>query len=496
MDDGTLVATDSPMLSAPNRLETSLLPHGSGRVVCVDLDGTLIAADLLWESFVELLKQRPFQALILLLGALRGRARFKRRVARLVPIDPSALPYREDLLDELRELHRRGAWLVLATSSDESYARAVGAHLEIFTDVVASDGRVNLSGRSKAAALVDRYGENGFDYIGNDWADMPVWRAASKATAVAASPRLGRFVTTHRVIDRMHSTAPGTLRSTVQAMRPYQWVKNALVFVPAIGAHEFSRLDPWLFSALAFLVFSLSASAVYVLNDIADIRTDRLHPRKRSRPFAAGHLSVPFGLAAATALLAAAFSVCVAALSWQVALVVVTYLVATTSYSLVLKRTPVVDVFTLTGLYVLRIVGGGIATGIPLSSWLLAFALFLFLSLAFVKRYAELITTNGWIAGRGYGPDDAMWMHAIGTSAGYMAVLVLALYINAPEIAVLYTRPRILWFMCPLFLFWLTRLWFRAGRRVVHDDPVMEALRDPATYVIGGAALVIVLAAV
>ena len=282
----------------------------------------------------------------------------------------------------------------------------------------------------------------------------------------------------------------------IRVMRPHQWAKNVLVFVPLIAAHQFWRVDLWIASALTFLAFGLCASAIYILNDIVDIEADRVHPRKRTRPFAAGELSIPTGFALASVLTVASFAVALVGVSWRLAAALVVYLVVTSAYSLRLKREPVVDVFTLAGLYVLRIVSGGIATQTPLTSWLLAFALFLFLSLAFVKRYTELVAVNGRMAGRGYGPDDMLWMHAVGTCVGYMAVLVLALYVNAPDVAVLYSRPQVLWFLCPLALFWLTRLWFRAGRKVLRDDPVLEALKDSVSYVVVAAAAIVMMAAI
>jgi len=286
------------------------------------------------------------------------------------------------------------------------------------------------------------------------------------------------------------------LAPLLRALRPHQWAKNVLVFVPLIAAHQFLRPDLWVVSLLTFIAFSLSASGVYVLNDISDIEADRAHPRKRTRPFAAGELTAPEGFAAAAVLFAASFSLAVIGVSWRLACVVLVYGLVTTAYSLLLKREPVLDVFVLAGLYVLRIIAGGIATETPLSSWLLAFALFFFLSLAFVKRYVELVAVKARMPGRGYGPDDALWMHAIGTSSGYMAVLVLALYMNAPEVAVLYHRPQVLWLLCPVLLFWLTRLWFRAGRAIIHDDPVIEALKDPASYLLVGVASAVMLAAI
>ena len=282
----------------------------------------------------------------------------------------------------------------------------------------------------------------------------------------------------------------------IRAMRPHQWVKNVLVFVPLIAAHQFWRADLWAVAAVTFLAFGLCASAIYIINDILDIEADRAHPRKRTRPFAAGELRITTGFALAVVLAVSSFAVALAGVSWRLATALLVYLAVTSAYSLRLKREPVVDVFTLAGLYVLRIVAGGIATQTPLTSWLLAFALFLFLSLAFVKRYVELVAVNGRLAGRGYGPDDRLWMHAVGTCVGYMAVLVLALYVNAADVARLYSRPQVLWLVCPLLLFWLTRLWFRAGRQVLHDDPVLEAVKDPASYVLAATAAIVMLVAI
>lgn len=280
------------------------------------------------------------------------------------------------------------------------------------------------------------------------------------------------------------------------ALRPHQWAKNTLVFLPIAAAHKLARPETLWACTLAFAAFCLCASAAYVLNDLSDVDRDRRHPRKRSRPIASGRLSASTSVLTAVLLLTASFLVALAGVSWQLAAVLGVYLGATTAYTLWLKRIPVTDVFTLTAFYILRIVAGAVATNTPLSSWFLAFALFLFLSLAFVKRYVELLAVHGPLLARDYGPEDASWMHAIGTSAGYMAVVVLALYVTAPEVTALYARPETLWLLCPLLLFWLTRLWFRAGRRLIHDDPVVEVLRDPVGYVILALAAAIVVAAV
>ena len=284
---------------------------------------------------------------------------------------------------------------------------------------------------------------------------------------------------------------PQTLTAVIRALRPYQWVKNLLVVVPTIAAHRLSEPSLSAVNLLAFFCFCLAASGVYLANDVFDVEADRLHPRKRLRPIASGELSIPAATVLSLVCMAAASLLAWTTVSREFAGMVLLYMAAAGAYSTRLKREPVVDVFLLAALYVVRVMAGGIATDIPISSWLLAFAMFLFLSLAFVKRYTELFLIKGSLAGRGYVPGDDRWLPAIGISSGYMAVLVLALYVNSTEVARLYSRPVNLWWLCPLLLFWVTRLWFRASREIAHDDPVIEALRDPVTYVLGVVSAVI-----
>jgi len=284
--------------------------------------------------------------------------------------------------------------------------------------------------------------------------------------------------------------------AVMRALRPYQWVKNLLLVVPTIAAHRMSEpalLGP---NLLAFGCFCLAASGVYLANDVFDVEADRLHPRKRLRPVASGELTISTAKVLSIACIVAAIVLAWTAVSRDFASMVLLYVAAAGAYSTRLKREPVVDVFLLAGLYVVRVIAGGVATDIPISSWLLAFAMFLFLSLAFVKRYTELFLIKGPLVGRGYVASDDRWLPAIGISSGYMAVLVLALYINAPEVARLYSKPATLWCLCPLLLFWVTRLWFRASRAIAHDDPVIEALRDPMTYALGVVSSVILYAAI
>ena len=367
--------------------------------VCVDLDGTLVAADLMWESWLLLLKRAPLTALMAPLWLVRGRAYFKRQIATHAMPDPGTLPYREEVLAFLRSSGSQGRNLVLATAADEIHARAVATHLGIFSDVLASDGHQNLSGRFKASRLTERFGASHFDYLGNDWVDVPSWRAAGRAIVVAAPARLLRHLTSRIHVESVLVRPPARVWPVIRALRPHQWIKNLLVFVPLIAAHQGLDLHALVMAFLTLVAFCLCASGIYVANDLLDIDADRQHPRKRHRPFAAGELSIPTGSAMSVVLVASSFLVASLGVSWQVALALLVYVAATTAYSLRFKREPVADVFVLAGLYVLRILAGSLATSIPLSTWLLAFAMFFFLSLAFVKRYTEVSLERGCGAG-------------------------------------------------------------------------------------------------
>jgi len=457
-------------------------------IICVDLDGTLSLGDTLIEAILMLAKQSPLSLLLLPFWLLRGKAHFKAMIARHAAFDASALAYRAPLLDWLKLEHERGSHLVLATGANERVARQVAAHLGIFDEVMTSDESVNLTGKAKAAALKARFGS--FTYIGNDSVDLPVWREASSAMLAADEPaqekRLAALVAFAEVF-RGEGRTSSMLRVWLRALRVHQWSKNVLMFVPLVLAHqtlEGGKLGDLL---LGFLAFSLCASSVYILNDLLDLGSDRQHPRKRTRPFASGRLPLWQGLAAFPALLLVSFALALYA-GPAFAAVLGVYYVTTLAYSLVLKRHALVDVFTLASLYTLRIIAGAVVAQVVLSPWLLGFSIFLFLSLGVVKRVAELGVAQARrisiLHGRGYGTDDLAIMQILGVAAGYASVVVLALYINAPEAHQLYPRAELLWLMAPLMLYWISHMWLVTHRGEMHDDPIVFAVKDRASQVI------------
>lgn len=466
--------------------------------LCVDLDGTLIRTDLLVESWFALLKHRLSMALLAPYWALWGKAHLKARIAEQVDIDVRHLPYHRPFLEYLVDQHRRGRRLVLVTAACEKYARAVAAHLSIFAEVIATDGDVNMSGNQKRNVLIDKFGLKGFDYAGNGWSDVKVFPAAQHAVLVNPVPGVERATRKVSALDRIFRSEEKALFQYLRALRPHQWLKNGLVFVPLLASHQMNDLALFGYAVIAFIAFSLCASSVYLLNDLLDLPADRAHPRKRNRPFASGTASVKVGAVLALLLLFAA-AIMALLLPPIFLLVLGIYYVLTLGYSLWLKGKLLVDVLLLATLYTLRILAGAAACVIVPSFWLLAFSMFLFLSLAMVKRYAELVdikkTDKSTITGRGYEVADMAILPSMGAAAGYCSVLVLALYINSPDVIENYTYPQALWMLCPIVLYWISRMWQRAGRGEMNDDPVVFAIKDRISRWVGVSAAVVVAAA-
>jgi 4-hydroxybenzoate polyprenyltransferase/phosphoserine phosphatase len=465
--------------------------------IVVDLDGTLVTVDLLHETFLRATTARPWVLLRAAFWLRSGKAAFKKGLADLVEIDPATLPYSEKLVEWLREQKKSGREIWLVTGSDMRLARAIADHLGLFDEVIASDGAVNLTGARKAAVLAERLADRGFVYAGNSMVDVAVWSKAKAAVVVNASRRV-RAAAAKATAVETEFPARSTLKAWARAIRPHQWAKNLLLFVPLVTAHQFFNLPLLLTVGLMFVAFCLCASSVYLLNDLLDLDSDRRHPTKKSRPFAAGDLSLPSGAFAAAALLVAAFAVAAWLGPWAVGGLGGYYLF-TVAYSWWLKRIVLVDVIALAWLYTVRVIAGGLVASIPISHWLLGFAWFVFLSLAFTKRYTELhrATERGVekAHGRGYLTADLPIIGMCGIAAGFAAVLVLSLYLNSDAVRKLYPCPPLLWAWVPLLLYWLCRIWVIANRGNLHDDPVVFAARDRVTYAIAALVMAALLAA-
>jgi len=449
--------------------------------LCVDCDGTLIRTDLLHESVLLLLGTAPWRLLWLPFWLMRGKAYLKERLAEAVRFDWSTMPLRDEVVAKIRDARASGRRIVMATASHKLLADELAAHCGLFDEVLATENGVNLSGSRKADRLIARFGSRGFDYVGNEHRDLPIWAAARKALVVTSSPTLERAARSVTEVEQVIPEKRGGLAAYLRALRLHQWLKNLLVFVPLVAAHQLTSAQGLLQALLAFASFGLVASSVYVLNDLCDLTSDRRHIRKRMRPFASGSIPVSHGVCLVPALLLAG-GVVALWLPPTFQAVLGGYFLATLAYSLLLKRKVIVDVLMLAGLYTLRVIAGGAATGIVPSFWLLAFSMFIFLSLAMVKRYSELLVTlqqhQQKAAGRGYSVQDLPVLMSIGSGSGLLAVLVFALYINNPASEIHYDQPLWLWLVPPILLYWVSRLWMKTHRGEIDDDPVVFTLKD------------------
>lgn len=470
-------------------------------ILVVDLDGTLIRSDMLFESFWSAVSANwriPFSSLVAL---TRGRAELKQHLRAASRVDPATLPYDADVIAYVKAHKAQGGRCALVTASDQAFADQIAAHLDLFDEVHGSDGTTNLKGRAKAEFLTTRFGAQAFAYMGDSAADLHVWKEARRIITVNAAQSVRRAAEAlGRPVEHL-ATAGSRVLPYIKALRPHQWLKNILVFLPMMVAHKLT-LEMFFLSLAAFVAFSLVASSAYILNDLLDLNADREHPRKRLRPFAAGTASMAYGslLAPGLALLGALVAGVFGGMGCLLA--VVAYYILTMAYSLSFKRQAVVDICVLAGLYTMRIIVGGLATGIPLSVWLLAFSIFFFFSLAAVKRQAELVDMverkTLRAKGRGYQVEDLPIISMIALGSGYVSVLVMALYVNTPTVVELYANPAALWGICCTLLYWLTRMVFVTHRGYMHDDPVVYAVKDRASqacflailiFAVGGAVL-------
>lgn len=456
----------------------------------VDLDGTLLKSDLLFECAMAFVRSKPLQCLKPLAWLTHGKAYLKEQLAQSTDIDVATLPYDPDVLWMIEAQRNSGRKIVLATASHYSLAVRIAEHLQVFDEVLGTTLERNLSGTHKRDVLVTSYGEGGFDYVGNSFDDLPIWRSARQAFVVNPLPGVALAIRhLGNVVQVIRSDAT-TWRSWSKALRIHQWMKNALIFVPLLAAHQLAHpLQLW-HGVLAFVFFGLCASGVYVLNDLLDLADDRKHPTKRHRPFASGSLSIKSGLMVFPLLLLVSFAGAWIWLPRSFVAVLACYYVLTLVYSLVLKRLMALDVITLALLYTLRIIAGGAAFGLELTGWMLAFSMFMFLSLALVKRYAELLVAlnsgiTGKTGGRDYFPADLAMLSSLGAASGYLTVMVLALYIHDSATTALYAHPRWIWLACPVLLLWITRIWLLTHRGRMNDDPVVFALRDRLSLAMG-----------
>jgi 4-hydroxybenzoate polyprenyltransferase/phosphoserine phosphatase len=467
--------------------------------LCVDMDGTLLRIDTLQEAALAALLAGPRTALGFATAILSGdRTTLKRQAAAVWAFDPATLPYSAAVLEMLERERAAGRTIVLCTATHRRIAEKVADHLGLFDAVIATDEAAgNLRGPRKREALERRFGRGGFVYMGNDTTDLAVWEGAGGAVVVNASGGLARQTAERTpVLAELRDAKQGAaLRAGVRAMRPHQWVKNALCLVPPLAAADFGAAA-WLGAITAMLAFCLMASGIYIANDLSDLAADRAHPRKSRRPFASGALPVAAGVLMAPLLILGG-----AILGWSAGVlgILLIYGAASLAYSLGLKEQPLVDVFMLAGLYTIRLFGGGEASGHPVSLWLLGFSGFLFLALALVKRVSELkqidAARGGRVARRGYAVEDLAILQSFGSAATFASAVVLSLYVQSDTALRAYAAPEMLWGCVPLLLLWQCRLWLSTARGYMHDDPIVYASRDWVSWCVFGCLAVLVVLA-
>lgn len=455
----------------------------------VDLDGTLIATDTFFESIVLLLKSYPLKTFSLILWIFKGKAYLKDKIAQHKTPKASLLPYREEVLAFIKKEKGKGRKVYLLTAANQKIADNVVNHLGGFTGAFGSNDKTNLSGEQKLETIYQVVGHTEFDYIGNSKADLPIWEKSNKIIMVNSKMAIkNKFKKSHNVQLINPNRYKTSLKIMIKGMRIHQWAKNSLLFLPIIMAHQFTDVNSLVTVLWAFISFSFCASAVYILNDLLDIETDREHPTKKNRPLASGLMSVKTAVALIFLLLLISVFISIKMLSTGFLIILIVYMISTTAYSIILKQIMLIDVIVLGGLYTLRIIAGSIASRVDVSSWLLVFSMFFFLSLAFMKRYADLILMkqNNYdeIAGRGYHIDDLDIVQKSGITSGFVAMLVLALYINSEHVIELYKSPILIWFTVPVLLYWLMRMWMVTNRGKMTDDPIIYAMRDKTTYVV------------
>ena len=466
--------------------------------LCVDLDGTLIRTDLLWESLLLLLRQNFWALFLVPFWALGGKATLKHQVAKRVTIDVASLPFNKALLDWLFEQKQLGSKIVLATGTNRKLAEEVSEYLGCFDEVLASDEKTNLTDRKKQAALTGKFGHKQFDYVGNSAADISVWEHAQKAIVVNASGRTALAAQKVSQVVRVFPKPASKLKHWLRAARVHQWVKNLLVFVPLFTSHQFGEWESIKNTAVLFCAFSFCASVIYIINDLLDLTSDRNHATKSKRPFASGALSIPQGCLLGLGLLFVSIALA-SFLPLPSRLVLGFYFVLTSMYSIRLKQKLILDVLTLAALYTVRIVAGAVSTDTKLSHWLLAFSLFFFLSLGICKRSSELMNllkaNRTGASGRFYETSDLEPLNICGICSGVLACLILLLYSTSPQATLIYATPSLLLLLCPILFYWLSRVWILTFRGHLKEDPILFAVHDRTSYLVSLSIVGIVLAA-
>lgn len=457
----------------------------------VDLDGTLIKSDLLFECLVPIIKNYFYALFLAPFWLLKGKAYLKDKFSDLVSINPEILPYNNNVLEYIRKEKENGSKIILATASNIKLAKSISDYLGIFDDVIASSKEENLKGKNKLNKI-KLYIENNntnkeFSYIGDSKADVKIFNETDIPIVVGNKNVFNKIKSKNDKTTFVDGENDFSLKKFFKMIRTYQWVKNFLIFLPLILAHKFLDVNLLLKALVAFFSFSFLASSVYIINDIMDVESDRIHPSKKNRPIASGAVKISSALKVAFILMPLSFIISIF-LGKEFLFVLLTYFITTSCYSFYLKKIMLVDILILSLLYTVRMFAGGVALNIYLSPWLFMFSMFFFFSLACAKRYSELYAVRNnlqdEIKGRGYQAQDLEQIQIFGSSSGYIAILIFALYIQSDISMKLYKTPSFFWALCPIMLYWISRVWLLSHRGQMTQDPIIFALKDKVSYVV------------
>ncbi len=464
--------------------------------IFVDLDETLIKTDIFWELLIYFIKQHPLKLYLLPVWLLRGRSVLKAELTNHVAIDVTVLPYNQQIINFLKKEKKKGRKLILASASPKKVVKKIAKYLNLFSDVIASDKKHNIKSRKKLEAIQEYNKNKPFGYIGDCGADVPIWKAANNVYVVTRWKLFAKKMK-QQFRDAVVFLEKTSIVTTLKALRPHQWIKNTLVFLPFFFAHKSLSITSLVDMLSAFFAISFCASSVYLINDIFDVEADRHHPEKKHRAFASGKLPIWSGFIMAFGCLIVSLGLGLAFLSLPFILLLAGYFLFTFVYTFFIKKKMVLDVLGLSFFYVFRIFAGGIATATPLSHWFLVTSAFFFLNLAFVKRYIELHDMldkkQTTLKGRNYEKTDMQILPSAGLASGYLSTLVFFLYIaNSEAVQLYYHKPVFLWFIGPILIYWITRLWILANRKLVNCDPVLYAIKDPVSWVMAAVAVVLV----
>lgn len=458
----------------------------STKAICVDLDGTLLKSDFLWEAVFWLIKNKPHMVMKLPFWFLKGVANLKEKLAENVDLDVESLPWNTDVLRLIGDLQKSGLEPVLVTGSHKKFAEKVANHFKFFNRVFATEGSLNFVGEEKLKKLNDEFGPKGFYYIGDSIKDISILKSSAHAYVVGNKSVFETVSQVNNQVNFLPLSNESFAKGLLMGMRPHQWAKNILVFLGPLAGHVLFRLDILISSLVLFVCFSMVASSVYLINDLIDLESDRKHQTKKMRPMASGSVPIPYAFGLSLVMFLSGIL-----LSWnfftpKVSFFLASYAVTALAYSIWLKRIAILDVMLLAFFYIFRVLVGCLAANVSPSYWLISFILFSFLSLGFAKRVTELMASATKIQGlnkhRAYRLDDIDALLHFGAVSGYISLLVLFLYLKSPEVVKMYSRPNILWGLIPISLYWITEIWLSAGRGELNSDPVLHVLKSKKSY--------------